>query len=157
MWVSRVISVSESFVAAGVAIVVYEIQNLGNVEAPLFDGRNTIEELNTPLDGVIYLTFEERNRHFNVITNLFAVAGARLFCSYCNKGYRCVDQHTCPRTCQCCFVSPPCKSDNVEIIECPDCNRKFFRPGCFTKHKYSGSYKKITEKSATSCGCACRA
>ena len=67
------------FVAAGIAIVVYEIQNLGNGEAPLFDGRNTIEELNTPHHGVIYLIFEERNRHFNFITNLFAVAGARFF------------------------------------------------------------------------------
>ena len=28
-------------VAAGIAIIVYEIQNLGNGEAPLFDGRNT--------------------------------------------------------------------------------------------------------------------
>ena len=62
------------FVPEGIAIVVYEIQNLGNEEAPVFDGRNTIEELNTPLHGVIYLIFEERNRHFNVITNLFAVS-----------------------------------------------------------------------------------
>ena len=92
MWVSRIVSISEFFCrVGGIAIVVYEIQYLGNGEAPLFDGRNTIEELNTPLHGVIYLIFEEQNRHFNVITNLFAVTAARFFCSYCNKGYRCVD------------------------------------------------------------------
>ena len=67
------------FVAVGIAIVVYEIQNLGNGVAPHFDGRKTIERLNTPLYGVIYLIFEKRNRHFNVITNLFAVAGHVFF------------------------------------------------------------------------------
>ena len=135
----ELLAIQNFFVAAGIAIVVYEIQHLGNGEAPIFDGRKTIEELNTRFYSVIYLIFEERNRHFSVNINLFAVAGVRFFCSYFNKGYRCVDQHTCLCTCQCCFITSPCRSDNVEIIECPDCNRKFFGHECFTKHKRSGS------------------
>ena len=65
----ELLAFQNSYVPAGIATVVYEIQNLRNGEAPLFDDRNTIEELNTPLHDVIYFIFEERNRYFNVITN----------------------------------------------------------------------------------------
>ena len=72
------------FPARGIALVVFEKQNFGSGEPPLFDGRNTLHELNIALRDIIYLMFDERGRHFNLITNLFGAAGMCFFCSYCN-------------------------------------------------------------------------
>ena len=66
----------QNFVLArGIALVVFEKQNFGSGEPPLFDGRNTLHEFNIALSGIIYLMFDERGRHFNLITNLFGAAG----------------------------------------------------------------------------------
>ena len=60
-------------------VVVFEKKNFGSGEPPLFDGRNTLHELNIALSGIIYLMFDERGRHFNFITNLFGAAGMYFF------------------------------------------------------------------------------
>ena len=135
----------------GIAIVIFEKSNLGSGEPPFFDGRNSLHDINAPLHGVIYLIFEEQARHFNVITNLFAAPGSNFFCAYCNKGFRRIEQHKCKRTCECCFVTPPCRCDGAEMVEFVDCGRKFFGHSCFINHKSAGSYKK-NKKCATSCG-----
>ena len=67
------------FAAEGIAIVIFDKCNLGSGEPPFFDGRKNLDDLNTRLDGVIYLIFEEQARHFNVVTNLFAAAGTIFF------------------------------------------------------------------------------
>ena len=56
------------FLARGIALVVFEKQNFGSDEPPLFDGRNTLHKLNIALSGIIYLMFDER--------------------AYCNKRFR---------------------------------------------------------------------
>ena len=47
------------FAAEGIAIVIFENSNLGSGEPPFFDGRNSLHDINAPLQGVIYLIFEE--------------------------------------------------------------------------------------------------
>ena len=126
------------FLARGIALVVFEKQYFGSGEPPLFDGRNTLHELNIALSGII--------------TNLFGAAGMCFFCSYCNKGFRYVNQHKCARTCESCYVSPACRNAQVEMIECVDCGRQFFGHECFANHKRAGSYKKKKiRKSVRSC------
>ena len=103
----RELTVFQDFFAAeGIDIVIFEKSNLGSSEPPLFDGRNSLHDINAPLHGVIYLIFEEQARQFNVITNLFVAAGTNFFCAYCNKGFRRIEQHKCKRTCECCLVHP---------------------------------------------------
>ena len=60
-------------------MVVFEKQTFGSGESALFDGRSTLAELNIHLSGIIYLMYEERAQHFNLITNLFAAAGTKIF------------------------------------------------------------------------------
>ena len=76
-----------------------------------------------------------------MIPNLFAATGSNFFCANCNKGFHRIEQYKCKRTCECCFVTPPCRSDGAEMIECVDCGRKFFGHSCFVNHKSAGSYK----------------
>ena len=134
------------FFARGIALVDFEKQNFGSSEPPLFDGRNTLHELNIALSGIIYFMFDERGRHFNLITNLFGAAGMCFFCSYCNKSFRYVNQHKYARTCESCYVSPACRNAQVEMIECVVCGRQFFGHECFANHKRNGSYKKNNKK-----------
>ena len=50
------------------------------------------------------------------------------------------------QVCEGCFVTPPCRSDGAEMIECVDCEGKFFGHSCFVNHKSAGSYKKNNRK-----------
>ena len=67
------------FLARGIMLVVFEKQNFGSGEPPLFGGRNTLHELNIALRGITYLMFDERGRHFNLITNFVRCGGDVFF------------------------------------------------------------------------------
>ena len=75
----ELISFQNFFLASRIALVVFEKRTFGSGEPALFDGRSTLSELNIQLSGTIYLMFDERAQHFNLITNLFAAAGSHFF------------------------------------------------------------------------------
>lgn len=128
----------QSFYArANTAIVVYDKFDMGSGEEPFFDGR---PKINGDISGVIYLCYDPDTHHFDTIINLTGAVGKAFFCSHCNKQYKYVEQHVCKYTCASCFFTPPCATD-VEMIDCTDCNRKFFGHTCFRKHKEDKSHK----------------
>lgn len=117
-----------------IGLVAFEIDRLGNGDPPFFDGRNQIDHLT----ATIFLLHSDT--HYDLILNIFGAAKAKFFCSYCNCGYKNIEDHKCAQICSRCFVAPRC-DENEAIVECNECKRQFYGPVCFENHKRPGSYK----------------
>ncbi|OXU19142.1 hypothetical protein TSAR_001988, partial [Trichomalopsis sarcophagae] len=118
--------------------------SFGSGEAPFFDGRATIRDVQP--SKIINISYDAREHYYDIILNLTGGAKRKIFCACCNKKCHYVDQHVCKSVCRACFVTPRCKKDNVQLIKCNDCFRNFLGITCFENHKTSGSYKKRNKK-----------
>ncbi|XP_070525448.1 uncharacterized protein [Cardiocondyla obscurior] len=87
------------------------------------------------------IMYYEDSRHYNPILNLTAAAGSRGgFCTLCNKGYRNERGHRCAKRCPRCYATPICETRGAAIVACDACNRTFFGPACFERHRMEKSY-----------------
>ena len=131
------------YLHTGIAIVVYDKKTFGSGEPPFFDGRAVVErQRGCETQRIINLCYNSNAKHYDTILKLIGVSRTKFFCTFCNKCFNFIDQHKCLKTCSKCFVSPACKTDNVDLIKCSQCNRNFFGNMCYDNHLKDGSYKK---------------
>jgi len=107
------------FKVKNIAIIAYNVRDLGNSVEHFFDGRLAF---NHTQYEKIYLAYDHRQNHFDVISSLLGALNARYFCEYCQKKYSYVNKHRCSKKYLACFGSRSCNT-SLEAIECGDCHR----------------------------------
>jgi len=134
--------------AGNIVIVVYNFSTFGLGEKPLYDGASLHSSLTREPAHRLNIMYYEDSRHFNPILNLAAAAGCRGgFCALCNKGYRNERGHRCAKRCPRCYATPSCETRDAAIVPCDVCNRTFFGPTCFERHRMEKSYDEKSCKS----------
>ena len=90
--------------------------------------------------GLLY-----NDHHYDVLTKVSGFLRKKFFCPVCFKGYDNRGRHRCPGNkavhCNSCNQNTcdeyreAFKQYRSPKIECPDCRRTFYGPGCLEKHK----------------------
>ena len=122
------------FWTVNIAIIVFDSETFGEGEAPWFDGRRSFEE------KCIFLMYNSRARHFDVIVNLSGIVQPNYFCVFCNTKYKTLNSHKCEKKCPQCYTAPSCDTTQASI-KCTECHREFYGDCCFSNHKKIGGYK----------------
>ena len=78
----------------------------------------------------LYLLYDEKDKHYNVITNLKAAMAKKSICNECDTLYD--HTHKCDKVCSLCTASPPCTKHRTRY--CATCNRRFLCQKCFQNH-----------------------
>ena len=81
----------------------------------------------------IYLLWDEEQQHFDLIKEMNAYVGYRLYCKHCNKGFQQSNYHNCKSICQICRGSVPCKEDGPQF-PCKNCGNIFINKNCYETH-----------------------
>jgi hypothetical protein len=59
----------------------------------------------------LYLLYDEKDKHYNVITNLQAAMAKKYICNACDTLYDFT--HKCDKACSLCAATPPCTKDQT--------------------------------------------
>ncbi|KAJ8685537.1 hypothetical protein QAD02_021330, partial [Eretmocerus hayati] len=134
----------EYFYRESTVIVVYSKGTVGDGVGPIYDGRILFEALGKKWTNRANLSFDENEKHFDLILDLYGVRNhkdtRRYYCERCNLGFCEPFRHrNCPEFCDSCHARPECKSDG-NSISCRDCRREFVNQQCFERHRSVGSY-----------------
>ena len=128
------------------AIMVYESCNIGTGEPPLFNGVEfyKTDEVNPSFADdlkIIKLLYIESINHFEVITNLTALAALSYYCERCNKTFSNKKSHKCPGQCSRCFSKDGCDGSS-KLLKCVTCLRWFSGKKCLNHHVKKGSFNR---------------
>ena len=115
------------------AIVVYNSEDIGTGQPPIFDGTNYVLQEKGCVDYTIYVCYFPDERHYRPILNPTAVAGSRYYCKPCNISYNHLNGHHCSNRCPKCLKVPICVRD-ATARECPECLRDFVNITCYANH-----------------------
>ena len=78
----------------------------------------------------VYLLYDEKDKHYNLITNLKGAMAKKYICNACDTLYD--FEHKCEKVCSLCTATPPCTKDHTKY--CATCNRWFLSQNCFQNH-----------------------
>ena len=78
----------------------------------------------------LYLLYDAKNKHYNVITNLKAAMRKRYICNACDALYDLT--HKCDKVSTLCTATPPCTKD--QKLYCATCNRWILSEKCYQNH-----------------------
>ncbi|KAJ8683048.1 hypothetical protein QAD02_018840 [Eretmocerus hayati] len=129
----------EYFYRESTVIVVYSEGTVVDGVGPIYDGRILFEALGKKWTNRVNLSFDENEKHFDLILDPYDVRNhkdtRRYYCKRCNLGFCEPFRHrNCPEFCDSCYARPECKSDG-NAISCRDCRREFANQQCFERHR----------------------
>jgi hypothetical protein len=99
----------------------------------VYDGLNPDRVMfsgNAVSNKKLYLLYDAKDEHYNVITNLKAAMAKRYTCNACDTLYNIT--HKCDKVCSLCTCTQPCTKDQKRY--CATCNRWFLSDKCFQNH-----------------------
>jgi hypothetical protein len=88
----------------------------------------------------LYLMYHNNN-HYDCVNSIIGLLGTSYFCESCRTCYTVKGSHKCVHAavlCGLCQREGLCHkntNEELKIIQCADCNNKYYRQSCYDEHK----------------------